>query len=312
MPTYFRFKLPAFPLRYAAIMPLASLLSAGCSLLLDLGERSCSSHSECALDGSMMCMEGICEAVLSTTPGTSTSNDSNTQTSVADTTYTTSGTTSGTVTDSSAMTASDTDMADETTEGDVSTTCASGDCMEDSTSSAGEESSSTTGPAPVPVELIMNNGFETDPYAEWTKFGYGTVIRSMDFAYEGEYSMLTTSRTRAFDSVAAPIASKVLEGVTYRVSTWVLLEPGIEEPKSMGISRKIHCADATNPSYAPVAMGVVRSDEWTELAGNLVIPTGCDAFEAALYLEGALTGVDNQAGTVYHDFYVDEFYVTPQ
>src|SRR5690606_37995215 len=133
-----------------SVAPAVGLLMlSGCSIVLNLDDRRCETHSQCSADGSSMCVLGICEEVETTTNDTTSSG-----TTTSDTTDSMSSTSSSnpgddTLADDESSTSGEETTGDDSTSTSSSTSGTTGDetgstgCSGDECDPGGEESTST-------------------------------------------------------------------------------------------------------------------------------------------------------------------------
>lgn len=157
------------------------------------------------------------------------------------------------------------------------------------------DSVSIKGPPPsAPPNLITNNDFESDVNG-WFSWN-GSVSSSAAKAQKGSRSLLVSGGSGT--GPAATTLSGVEAGATYAVSFWVSV--GNVATSQVNITRALTCGGST--SYSWVANnGAVSADGWSQLAGNVTVPSDCASPGLMLYAEGGGASVD---------LYVDNVSVT--
>lgn len=315
--------------RMCGLLPLLS----GCSLILDLEERTCESDEQCDLGGGGVCVQGICELAndeagttgtgTTTSPGVSSSTDgAASDTSMSSWTSTEDGSTTsaqlsttGDANTSAGASSEDDSMGSTSDDGETTTGCADEGCtttMGSDTDTA-SESSESGDPPPPPVELITNHGFESSDLG-WSRFGAPedpvTFVRSTEDAYMGSACGLASSRAAHWQGVSANVTARVRKEVSYSVSAWLkLADDTLPEGRVMQLSRKLDCVELAQPSYGALgstAIGVVTPDEWIQLSGTMLIPEDCTVREVLIYFEEPSSSTEP-----FPDFYIDEVYATP-
>jgi len=261
-------------------------LAVACSLL-NLDVQPCQDDGDCSNDGSMMCVNGVCElsdvAVDATSDrnGDPTESDDDSMSSPITMTPGTSG---------------------ETGDGTTGEGCPSDGCTTTEEDSADE----STGPAPEPVPLVMNTDFETN-ISGWGPHGTCMVTSSSEWAHGGTRSAFVTGRTDTWMGAQVVVTNLIVEDVRYAVSGWVRLA-GDTPTAMMQLSRKMTCT-GVETSYLPLGMALAANDGWAQIEATLTVPNGCDASEVTLYFEGATIGVVPDA--TFLDFYVDDVVAVP-
>lgn len=314
-----------------SVAPAVGLLMlSGCSIVLNLDDRRCETHSQCSADGSSMCVLGICEEVETTTNDTTSSG-----TTTSDTTDSMSSTSSSnpgddTLADDESSTSGEETTGDDSTSTSSSTSGTTGDetgstgCSGDECDPGGEESTSmgeegesseSTGeePPPLPVELITNNDFEAT-HVPWS-FQAGTAdsgqpastfTRTTEVAHTGIASGYMRNRYQHWAGARVTVTSRVQVDVPYAVSMWVRLADETFTSSMLELSYKIHCAEFDQADYLPIFAADVTNDDWTELAGEFMVPYGCTLIELALYVQSPVS-----MAAPYPDYYIDDAYATP-
>lgn len=308
------------------------MMVSGCSIVLNLDDRRCESHDQCSADGSSMCVLGICEDADATTNSdttNSTSSGSGSTTSEgSDSMSSTSGSTSGSDTiseDESSSSVGETGDDTSTSTSSTSTGTAIDDtsstgCSDDECGSTGDESTSSTGddestgepPAPVPVELITNNTFETTT-VPWTHQGNvisgvpaPALTRSTDEFHGGAASGLMRNRGQHWAGAKITVTTRAMVNVPYHVSVWVKLADPEALPSTFQLAHKLDCVEFSAASYLPIFSTEVTPEEWTELSGEMIVPQGCTLTELSIYIENPFGSVEP-----FPDYYIDDTYATP-
>lgn len=269
----------------------------GCSFALDLEPRSCQRDVECSVDGSSVCNAGICEEMVAVDPtsGGSTGGEPGSSSTGATVSPGSDGSSEGTFTTDSF--------------GDSSTGCPDGECASTSTTGLGESTGgeSSTGEAPMPVSLILNNDFESG-LAGWTAWGEGVLISVVtEMPHGGAQSAAATARAAEWNGIAATVTQRIVKGATYEVSGFVRLG-GTDEVADVRLSRKMACFGETD-SYTQLNTVTATSTEWVEAAGVFSVPETCELVELTLYFEGAVVGAGETAEFV--DIHVDDVFADP-
>lgn len=143
--------------------------------------------------------------------------------------------------------------------------------------------------------LLQNPGFESGT-TSW--FGWGPVSLSSSTAQPrtGSRSALVTNRTDAWNGVAQSVLGILQPTNTYRISAWVRLVSGGNQP----VLLTLHKVDGSGTSYQTVASGTAQSGGWVQLSGGYTHSVNGTLTNLNLYLEGPAAGVD---------FYADDFVV---
>ena len=145
--------------------------------------------------------------------------------------------------------------------------------------------------------LLQNPGFESGT-GGW--FGWGPVSFTSSTALPrtGSRSALVQNRSDTWNGVAQSLLGVLQPGTTYRISAWVRLASGINQP----VQLTVHKVDGSGTSYAAVANGTANSNSWTQLSGGYTFTASGTVTALNLYLEGPAPGTS---------FYADDFLLEP-
>jgi len=298
---------------FAAAAGFASLF--GCSLVLDLDERTCVSPDECSVDGSSVCTQGVCEPASTddgTTAGTSTSTTGSslsvgrdTETFGGTTTAATDATLDDTGSAGSSESGAESSISMESS-GSGETGCAEAACA----TSEGEESESETGRPPIP-DLILNGGFE-DSTNDWIPRGGGegvTIEATTEQMYGGAQSVVVTERSADWHGIAQRVTDRVVEEVVYSLSAFVRVGHDAAATAAVAATLQRTCIDDVEAGFFRIGSVAATTDAWTEITGTFTIPPGCDAIEVLVYFEQGVYDSGSE-DPIYLDFYVDDVVVT--
>jgi endo-1,4-beta-xylanase len=143
--------------------------------------------------------------------------------------------------------------------------------------------------------LLQNPGFESGT-TSWSGWGPVSLSSSTAQPRTGSRSALVANRTDAWNGVAQSLLGVLQPTNTYRISAWVRLASGSNQP----VLLTMHKVDGSGTSYQTVASGTGQSGGWVQLSGGYTHSVIGTLTNLNLYLEGPAAGVD---------FYADDFVV---
>lgn len=143
--------------------------------------------------------------------------------------------------------------------------------------------------------LAQNPGFESGTTG-WSGWGGVSFTSSTALPRTGIRSALVQNRTATWNGVAQNVVGVLQPTNTYRISAWVRLVSGGNQPVQLTIAK----TDGGGTSYAAVANGTANSSGWTLLSGGYLLTVNGTLTALNLYLEGPAAGVN---------FYADDFVV---
>lgn len=137
-------------------------------------------------------------------------------------------------------------------------------------------------------ELVSNRTFETNT-AGWNG-SVGTTISSSTLqAHGGTHSLRVVNRTHGtWQGAEYPLLGTVAAGDTLTAGAWARIAGDPSEPVKLTL--RSTCQGAATV-YTPIATGTATDASWTQLSGNLTIPS-CTLTEATVYVEGPRTTVE--------------------
>ncbi len=143
--------------------------------------------------------------------------------------------------------------------------------------------------------LAKNAGFESGT-GNW--FGWGSVTFTASTAqpHTGSRAALVQNRTDPWNGVAQSVLGVLQPTNTYRISAWVRLVSGNNQPVLLTIQK----TDGSGTTYENVASGTASSTNWIQLVGGHTLKVAGTLTALNLYLEGPAVGVS---------FYADDFLV---
>ncbi len=134
--------------------------------------------------------------------------------------------------------------------------------------------------------LVNDGGFETG-IAGWVNWGNGILSTSSAQAHGGLQSLRSTGRAGTGGFAVYGLTSVVQANTTYAVSAWVRLDGSTAR-----LVGKYRCAGGSDQYSWLQDHTTLAANTWTELTGNLVIPSDCTVEDAIIYFENVPTGVD--------------------
>lgn len=143
--------------------------------------------------------------------------------------------------------------------------------------------------------LIQNPGFESGTTG-WFGWGPVTFTSSTSQPHTGSRSASVQNRTNTWHGVAQSLLGDLQPTHSYRVSAWVRLAGGNNEPVRLTVQK----VDSGGTSYQWVATGTAQSTSWTQLIGGYTLDVNGTLSNLNLYVEGPAAGID---------FYADDFVV---
>lgn len=143
--------------------------------------------------------------------------------------------------------------------------------------------------------LAQNPGFESGSSA-WFGWGPVTFTSSTAQPHSGTRSALVQNRTDTWNGVAQSVLGVLQPTNTCRISAWVRLVIGNNQPVLLTIQK----TDGSGTTYENVATGTASSTNWTQLVGGYTLNVNGTLTALNLYLEGPAAGVS---------FYADDFLV---
>src|SRR6478736_5610316 len=146
--------------------------------------------------------------------------------------------------------------------------------------------------------LAQNPGFESGT-SGWSGWGPVTFSSSTVVPHTGTRSALVQNRTATWNGIAQSVLGVLQPTNTYRISAWVRLVSGGNQPVQLTIQKD----DGGGTSYAAVANGTANSTGWTQLSGGYTLAVNGPLTALNLYVEGPAAGVD-----LYADDFVVELY----
>ena len=147
----------------------------------------------------------------------------------------------------------------------------------------------------VAQNLAQNPGFESGT-AGWYGWGPVSLTSSTAQSHGGSSSVLVQNRTGAWNGVAQSVQGVLQPANTYRISAWVRLVSGGNQPVQLTIQK----TDGSGTTYVAVANGTANASGWTQLTGGYNLSVNGTLSALNLYLEGPAAGVS---------FYADDFIV---
>jgi GH35 family endo-1,4-beta-xylanase len=143
--------------------------------------------------------------------------------------------------------------------------------------------------------LVQNPGFEAGTTG-WFDWGPVTLTASTAQPHSGLRSASVENRTETWHGVAQSLLGDLQPTRTYRLSAWVRLANGADEPIRLTMQK----VDDGGTDYQWVATGTAQSSGWTQLLGGYTLVVDGTLSNLNLYVEGPAAGID---------FYVDDFVV---
>ncbi len=143
--------------------------------------------------------------------------------------------------------------------------------------------------------LAKNAGFESGT-GNWFGWGPVTFTSSTAQRHTGSRSALVQNRTDTWNGVAQSVLGVLQPTITYRISAWVRLVSGNNQPVLLTIQKN----DGSGTTYENVATANASSTNWTQLVGGHTLNVSGTLTALNLYLEGPAAGVS---------FYADDFLV---
>jgi len=153
--------------------------------------------------------------------------------------------------------------------------------------------------SPPSSNLVTDGGFETGT-AGWSSWNGATLAASNAQAHTGSMSLHATNRSNANQFAVYSLTGKAQGNTTYSVSAWALIN-GTGDG-TVRLASKVSCEGAADTYPWIQNNTAVAPGTWTQLAGNLVIPSTCTPTDVAIFLEGTDPA---------YDVYVDDVSVTP-
>ncbi|MFL6616996.1 MAG: endo-1,4-beta-xylanase [Povalibacter sp.] len=152
---------------------------------------------------------------------------------------------------------------------------------------------------PPSTDLVNDGGFETGT-AGWSSWNGATLSAVTTQFHTGAQSLHATGRPNANQFAVYSLTGKVQTGKSYAVSAWALING--TGNGTVRLASKVACAGAADTyPWLQNNTGVVPGT-WTQLAGNLVIPAGCDPTDVVIFFEGTDPA---------YDVYIDDVSATP-
>ena len=143
--------------------------------------------------------------------------------------------------------------------------------------------------------------FEDGALDGWTSRAGSTLTNSTADAHSGTHSLLTSSRTAAFDGPQISVNNKMYNGSEYSISLWVKLGPTATQADTLRVSIQTELAGTTSFNTV-VNNTAVPLNTWVHLTiPNYSMALAYDPGQAFLYVESS-------SGT--QDFYIDDFQLT--
>jgi hypothetical protein len=137
-------------------------------------------------------------------------------------------------------------------------------------------------------QLVNNQGFETNT-AGWNGSSGTTISSSTLQAHTGARSLRVVNRTQGtWQGAEYPLLGIATAGETLAATAWTRIAGDPSEPVQLTL--RSTCQGASTV-YTPVATGTTTNLSWTQLSGNVTIPS-CTLTEATLYVEGPRTTVE--------------------
>lgn len=136
-------------------------------------------------------------------------------------------------------------------------------------------------------EILSNPGFESGSAFPWFGIGGAQLSISTD-AVEGDFSLLTSNRTQAWNSPNQNVAGSVLSGRTYQFGVSVKLL----QPSSQPVVTTVRIDDANGTRFQRVASVGIPADEWTRVTGSVTLNLAEPVSSVSFYVEGPPAGVD--------------------
>jgi hypothetical protein len=150
-------------------------------------------------------------------------------------------------------------------------------------------------------EFDFESGFE-----EWVSRGDTRLIRTDEHQNNGNYSMLSTNRTKCWNGPSVSIDG-IARGVEYNFEANVLYTDKKADDSHTFL---LECQYTYNgaENYSRISEAEVQKGEWTKIAGSFTVPEG--ARNVTLYVQTANLPEDAPAGsetlTDLVSFYVDD------
>ena len=144
--------------------------------------------------------------------------------------------------------------------------------------------------------LLANPGFECGEAPWYPLAGNAPLSIITAPTHSGAHACLVQSRTQSYDGPAQNIAGGLAPGVLYRGSAWVQIgttDGGVANAPAY-MTATFTCAETSDAGniYVQTATGTANSSGWTQISGNLVVPSGCTPVNPGIYIEGPPPGVD--------------------
>ena len=152
-------------------------------------------------------------------------------------------------------------------------------------------------PAALAQNVLQNPGFESGTTG-WSGWGPVSFSSSTTQFHAGSRSALIQNRTATWNGISQSLLGVVQPGTNYRISAWVRLVSGGNQPVQLTIQK----VDGGGTSYAAVANGTANSTGWTLLSGGYTLTVNGNLTSLTFYVEGPAAGVS---------FYADDFVVEP-
>ena len=155
-------------------------------------------------------------------------------------------------------------------------------------------------PQPQPgANLVPDGDFETG-VAGWMSWNGATLAITNAQTHTGSQSLHATNRPNANQFAVYGLTGVVQTNTTYSVSAWTLING--TGNGNVRLAAKVACAGASDTYPWIHNDTAVVPGTWTQLAGNLVIPSTCTPTDVAIFFEGTDPA---------YDVFIDDVSVTP-
>ncbi len=154
------------------------------------------------------------------------------------------------------------------------------------------------------AQVVATYTFDDGTADGWTSFnGASTPVASNAAAYEGSYSLLTTTNSSGAGGPGISMTSVLQAGATYTITGWVQLTAG-EANTNANFTMKRNdgiCSGDTCYDTIGAYQVAVTDSGWAEIGGSYTVSTS----ETGLFLYAQLVGA-----TSAQSFYLDDVVIT--
>ncbi len=154
------------------------------------------------------------------------------------------------------------------------------------------------------AQVVATYTFDDGTADGWTSFnGAGTPVASNAAAYEGAYSLLTTTNSSGAGGPGISMSTVLQAGATYTITGWVQLTSGETATNANFTMKRNDLICSSDTCYDTIgAYTVAVSDSgWAQIGGSYTVSTS----ETGLFLYAQLVGP-----TSTQSFYLDDVVIT--